>query len=41
MHSGVVSSEENPGKAICDLKCELTVNQNVFLYMRKACCVLQ
>ena len=41
MHSGVVSSEHSPRKTICDLKCKLTANQNVFVYTRKACCVLQ
>ena len=34
MHSGVVSSEQSPRKTICDLKCKLTANQNVFVYMR-------
>ena len=41
MHFGVVSYEQGPGKTICDLKCKLIANQNVFVYMRKACCVLQ
>ena len=43
MHSVVVSSEQSPmpGKTICDLKCKLTTNQNVFVYMKKASCVLQ
>ena len=36
MHSGAVSSEQSPRKTICDLKCKLTANQNVFVYMRKA-----
>ena len=37
--TGVVSSEQSPGKTIYDLKCKLTAN--VFVDMRKACCVLQ
>ena len=41
MHSGVVSSEQIPRKTMCALKCKLKANQNVFVYMRKACCVLQ
>ena len=36
MHSGVVSSEQSPRKTICDLKCKLTANRNVFVCMRKA-----
>ena len=36
IHSGVVSSEQSPRKTICDLKCKLTANQNVFVYIRKA-----
>ena len=36
MHSGVVSFEQSPRRTICDLKCKLTANQNVFVYMRKA-----
>ena len=39
MHSGVVSSEQSPGKTIC--KCKLTPTENVLADMRKACCVLQ
>ena len=34
-------SEKSPRKTICDVKCKLTANQNGFVYMRKACCVLQ
>ena len=34
-------SEQSPRKTICDLKCKLTANQNVFVHMRKACCILQ
>ena len=36
IQSGVVSSEQSPRKTVCDLKCKLTANQNVFVYMRKA-----
>ena len=41
MHSGVISSEQSPRKTNCDLKCKLTDNENVFVYTRKACRVLQ
>ena len=38
---GLICADSMLGKTICDLKCKLTANQNVFVYMKKACCVLQ